>query len=75
MENADILPDRIGTVPLDVGEVTDAVDDPTAASTEELAEDADDQDAQEADSDDNDESGKDDGSAPLGRAVPVRRGS
>ena len=37
LEDADILPDRIGTVPFDVGHVTDAVDDPTAASASELA--------------------------------------
>lgn len=75
MEDADILPDRIGTVPLEVGEVTDAVDDPTAASTEELADDTDDLDAQDEDSEDNDDGGGSDGAAPLGRAVPVRRGS
>ncbi|VTU31592.1 hypothetical protein H4CHR_02838 [Variovorax sp. PBS-H4] len=72
-DDADILPDRIGTVPYDAGEVTDEVEDPTAAAAEELAEDTDDLDA----GDDEDEAGDDGdgGSAPLGRAVPVRRGT
>ncbi|VTU27057.1 hypothetical protein H6CHR_02720 [Variovorax sp. PBL-H6] len=71
-DDADILPDRIGTVPYDVGDVTDAVDDPAAATAGELAGDSDDLDD---DVGDDEEDGEDGGSAPLGRAVPVRRGS
>jgi hypothetical protein len=70
-DDADILPDRIGTVPYDVGEVTDAVDDPAAATAGELAQETDD-----LDTGDDEDDAEDDGSAvPRGRAVPVRRGS
>ena len=72
-DDADILPDRIGTVPDDVGEVTDAVDDPAAATAGELAGEADDLDVGDDEDDGGDEG--DAGSAPLGRPVPVRRGS
>ncbi|MGK6306839.1 hypothetical protein [Variovorax sp. DT-64] len=69
-DDADILPDRIGTVPYDVGEVTDAVDDPTAATVGELAEDTD--DAGNGDENDEEEE-EDNGPPPRGRPVPVPR--
>lgn len=63
VEDADILPDRIGTVPFDVGEVTDAVDDPAAASAGELAED---EERLDGEGEDDDEE-----SAPRERAAPL----
>ena len=72
-EDADILPDRIGTVPYDVGEVTDAVDDPAAASAGELAEDGDSLDTENEDADEEESNEQDRGTAPLGRPVPVQR--
>ncbi|MDR6858861.1 hypothetical protein [Variovorax guangxiensis] len=73
VEDADLLPDRIGTVPFDAGEVTDEVDDPAAASAEELADEGDSLDGENEDDDDEDNDDQS-GSAPLGRPVPVRRG-
>jgi hypothetical protein len=69
-DDADILPDRIGTVPYDVGEVTDAVDDPTSATAGELAEDTD----EAGNGDENDEEDEEDSAPPpRGRPVPVQR--
>jgi hypothetical protein len=69
-DDADILPDRIGTVPYDVGEVTDAVDDPTSATAGELAEDTD----EAGNGDENDEEDEEDSApTPRGRPVPVQR--
>lgn len=42
--NADILPDRIGVFPDDAHEASSAVDDPDAASVDELATEADPED-------------------------------
>jgi hypothetical protein len=75
VEDADILPDRIGTVPFDVGAVTDEVDDPTAASAGELADDEGSLEANDEDEDEGEDNDDQGGAAPLGRPVPVRRGS
>jgi hypothetical protein len=76
VEDADLMPDRIGTVPFDVGEVTDEVDDPAAASADELADEGDGLDAENAGENEDEDEDNDDqsGSARLGRPVPVRRG-
>lgn len=50
--NADVLPDRIGTVPQDALDAAVSIDDPEAASVEELA-------AAEDDDDDEEESEED----------------
>ncbi|VWX62849.1 conserved hypothetical protein [Burkholderiales bacterium 8X] len=56
-DGADILPDRIGTVPTDADSVTDEVDDPAAASVDELAV-----------PDDTDEEDEDEDADPVGGA-------
>ncbi len=57
-EDRDILPDRIGTDPTDALDAAVSIDDPTAASVDELAATQDDENDEDEDGEGDDESGR-----------------
>ena len=69
LDDADILPDRIGTVPADALDAAVSIDDPEAVSVEDLAATQDgDEDENDDDDDDDDDDGDDDDATGRDRA-------